>query len=40
MTDVQKELIEVLNDMYQSQSAEFKKQYREHYFALLEYLTD
>lgn len=39
MDELQKRRIELLNDMYQSQSEEFKKQYRDNYFELLQYLS-
>jgi len=35
----QRTLIEQLNSMYQSQSLEYRKQYRDEYFSILEYLV-
>ena len=40
MNEENKQLIELLNDMYQSQSSDYKQRYRENYFDLLEYLTN
>ena len=40
MSEENKHLIELLNDMYQSQSIDFKQRYRENYFGLLEYLVN
>lgn len=39
MQERNKQLIELLNDMYHSQSSDFKQRYRENYFEILEYLT-
>ena len=35
----QRTLIDKLNSMYQSQSLEYRKQYRDEYFSILEYLV-
>jgi hypothetical protein len=38
MNERQRQLIERLNDMYQSQSSEFKSRYRDNYFELLDFI--
>ena len=39
MDEHTKQLITMLNDMYQSQSDEYKSRYRENYFELLQHLV-
>lgn len=38
MTAEQKRMVDILNDMYQSQGIEFKEQYRDNYYELLQYI--
>lgn len=38
MNERQRQMIERLNDMYQSQSSEFKSRYRDNYFELLDFI--
>ena len=40
ISDRQKDLIERLNGMYQSQSLEYRNQYATNYFDLLEYIMN
>ena len=40
MDESRRQLIERLNDMYQSQGSEFKSRYRENYFELLEFIMN
>jgi uncharacterized protein (UPF0276 family) len=40
ISDRQKDLIERLNDMYQSQSLEYRNRYATNYFDLLEYIMN
>lgn len=39
MDEHTKQLITMLNDMYQSQGDEYKSRYRENYFELLQHLV-
>ena len=39
MEEHQRILIDKLNAMYQSQSLEYRQQYRDEYFSILEYLV-
>jgi hypothetical protein len=39
MNEQQKHLVAMLNDMYHSQSDEYKSRYRDNYFELLQYIT-
>lgn len=38
ITDVQKIIVEYLNEMYHSQSLDYRAKYRKNYFALLNYI--
>ena len=38
MNEQQKRLVEMLNDMYQSQGGEYKSRYRDNYFELLQHI--
>lgn len=38
MTAEQKRMIDILNDMYQSQGVDFRNEYRDNYFELLQYI--
>ena len=38
MNEQQKRLVTMLNDMYQSQSDEYKSRYRDNYFELLQHI--
>ena len=38
MNERQRQMIERLNDMYQSQSSEFKSRYRDNYFELMDFI--
>ena len=40
MDESRRQLIERLNDMYQSQGSDFKSRYRDHYFELLEFIMN
>ena len=40
MDESRRQLIERLNDMYQSQCSDFKSRYRDHYFELLEFIMN